>query len=197
MNPTVRRTTRAAATLLLLALAAGACSGDEDPAESGAGPTPASPSAPEAVRTVVTFGQVTGKLPREARTRLARQVGGVVDGWTDAAYLSGDYPRRDFDDSWPGFTPGAREQAHHDQALMSNKDIGAKVDGAAAKRSRVRLDVLAVKQRPVGVTAHVGFRFKTTGRAEHDVRVEGRLYLTHTKRGWRVFGYDMTKGEAR
>jgi hypothetical protein len=24
--------------------------------------------------------------------------------------------------------------------------------------------------------------------------VKGRLFLTHTDKGWKVFGYDMTKG---
>jgi hypothetical protein len=26
--------------------------------------------------------------------------------------------------------------------------------------------------------------------------VKGRLFLTHTERGWQVFGYDVTKGDA-
>jgi hypothetical protein len=184
----------AAATLIVLTVALGACSGDDDdPAEST--PTPSATTPP--VKTVVTVGDVTGKLPRPARARLTKQVGAVVGGWMDAAYLSGDYPRRDFAGSWPGFTPGAQVEARHDRKLMSNADVGSRVDGVEAKRKAIRLDVLAVKQRPVGVTAHVALRFKTTGDVARGVRVSGRLYLTHTEHGWRVFGYDVSKGVAR
>ncbi|HYF73125.1 MAG TPA: hypothetical protein VD864_09915, partial [Nocardioides sp.] len=185
-----------AATVLTLGL--GACSGDDDePDEPGAAPsTPAASEPPAAVEQVVDLGRVTGTLPREARDRVVRQVGAVVNGWAAAAYLEGDYPRRDFSDSWPGFTPGAKEEAHRDRALMSNEDIGERIDGVVLRRSRVLLDVLAVRKRAAGVTARVQLGFRTTGDLERVVRVEGRLYLTHTPRGWRVFGYDMTKGAA-
>jgi hypothetical protein len=58
----------------------------------------------------------------------------------------------------------------------------------------VRVDVLAVRTRPVGLTAHVFLSFDTSGKVERVVRVKGRLFLTHSDRGWKVFGYDMTKG---
>ena len=197
MTTSVRRAYGAGLATLALALGLtlGGCSGDEDePDEPGAAPsTPGAPDAP-AVETVVEIGRVTGRLPQEARERLADQVGAVVDGWTEAAYLGGDYPRRDFSDSWPGFTAGAQEEAHRDRALMSNEDIGQRIDGVEVRRSRVRIDVLAVRQRAVGVTARVLLGFQTSGELERVVRVEGRLYLTHTERGWRVFGYDVTKG---
>lgn len=178
-----------------LTLALGACSGgDDEPDEPGAGAsTSAVPTGP-AVETVVEVGRVTGRLPKDARDRVVGQVAAVVEGWTQAAYLGGDYPRRDFSDSWPGFTAGAQEEAHRDRALMSNEDIGERIDGVEVRRSRVRVDVLAVRERAVGVTARVLLGFRTTGELERVVRVEGRLYLTHTERGWRVFGYDMTKG---
>jgi hypothetical protein len=145
----------------------------------------------------VTIGRVTGTLPREARRRLAHQIGDVVDGWMDAAYVGGDYPRGDFADAWPGFTDGARDRARHDRQLMSNADIGRRIEGVEAKRRRVTVDVLAVRQRPVAVTARVLLGFRTTGDVERKVRVQGRLYLTHGGHGWRVFGYDMTKGSGR
>ena len=195
MTTSVRRAYVAGLATLVLALALGGCSRDEDqPDEPGAvASTHGAPEAP-AVETVVEIGRVTGRLPQEARERLADQVGAVVDGWTEAAYLGGDYPRRDFSDSWPGFTAGAQEEAHRDRALMSNEDIGQRIDGVEVRRSRVRIDVLAVRQRAVGVTARVLLGFQTSGELERVVRVEGRLYLTHTERGWRVFGYDVTKG---
>jgi hypothetical protein len=149
------------------------------------------------VKTVVSYGRITGRLPAPKRHRLARNVRKVVDRWARAAYLGGEYPRRRFGNSWPGFTGGARLEAHRDGALMSNKDLGQRIDEVVPRRSRLRLDVLAVKHRPVGVTARVLLVFRTSGKVERVVRVQGRLYLTPTKHGWRVFGYDMTKERAR
>jgi hypothetical protein len=191
MSRRVRRATATAAVVMTLLL--GACNDADAPAGS-AGPPTATRTAKPAVETVVRLGRVTGRLPAEARTRLARQVGSVVDGWVKAAYLAGDYPRRGFSDSWPGFTAGAQALARRDRALMSNQDIGERIDDVRARRSQVRLDVLAVRQHAVGVTARVVLGFRTTGTLERDVRVRGRLYLTHTGRGWQVFGYDVTKG---
>jgi hypothetical protein len=182
------------AAALALAATAGACSGSDDepatPSASGSSET----ATEHAVETRVSFGSITGRLAPDARRALARRVGEVVDGWTEAAYLGGDYPRRDFSDSWPGFTAGARQEAHGDRALMSNEDIGDRIDGVTPHRSLLRLDVLAVRKRPVGVTAHVFLGFGTTGDVEKEVRVRGRLFLTRTDGGWTVFGYDMTKG---
>jgi hypothetical protein len=195
LTTSVRRAYVSALAALALTLGVGACSGgDDDPDDPDAGPSAPGASSAPAVETVVTFGRITGTLPKEGRDRLADQIGEVVDGWTDAAYLAGDYPRRDFADAWPGFTPGAQEEARRDRALMSNEDIGERIDGVEARRSRVRLDVLAVRKHAVGVTAHVALSFRTTGDLARDVTVQGRLYLTHTERGWRVFGYDVTKG---
>lgn len=194
-----RRAGGATATALALALgvalAAGGCSGGDD--EPGAGPS-GSATAPgaRAVQTQVSFGTITGKLSAETRKRLAEQVGAVVDGWTQAAYLGGDYPRHSFSDSWPGFTAGAEKEAHGDRALMSNQDIGDRIDGVEEHKSTVKLDVLAVKKHPVGVTARVFLGFATTGHVKREVRVKGRLFLTHTDHGWKVFGYDVTKGNA-
>lgn len=195
MTGAVRRA-GGAAVALVLALGAVACSDDgqrttpdEPAAASSSGASKAS-----RVETEVTWGKVTGKLPRDARVRLGRQVRGVVEGWERAAYLGGDYPRRHFARAWPGFTKGAQAEARHDRALMSNENIGGRIDGVRPRHSRVRIDALAVKQHPVGVTAHVLLDYGTTGKVRRAVRVQGRLYLTRTKHGWQVFGYDVTKG---
>jgi hypothetical protein len=186
------------AGLVVVALGSGACK--DDGGSDGAAPDGGSPAGASVtertVETRVSFGVLTGRLPSDARQRLSSQVGDVVDGWIDAAYVGGDYPRRDFSDVWPGFTAGAQQEAHHDRALMSNEDVGDRIDGVELHKSTVKLDVLAVKQHPVGVTARVFIGFRTTGDVEREVRVKGRLFLTPTDRGWRVFGYDVTKGDA-
>lgn len=195
MRSTARRVTGATALTLVLALAAGACNGSDDaPDEPAAAPSSSAPPTVPEVETKVLVGEVTGRLPKPERARIATQVGAVVDAWAQAAYVGGDYPRRDFADSWPGFTAAARKLARQDQALMSNEDIGRRIDGVELRRSRVVLDVLAVKQLARAVTARVLLEFRTTGAVEKRVRVQGRLYLTHEDDGWQVFGYDMTKG---
>jgi hypothetical protein len=136
---------------------------------------------------------MAGRLPQARRQQLTADIQAVVDGWIDAAYVGGDYPRTDFADSWPGFTARARAKAERDGDLMSNRDIGASIDGVEAEKRAVKLDVLSVDKKPVGVTARVVLRFATTGDTVQDVRVAGRLYLTKGKQGWQVFGYDVTK----
>ena len=180
---------------LVLVVGLGGCSGDDEPDEPASGPsaTSAAPAAEE-VRTRVRIGTVSGRLPPQARKRVVARAGEVVVGWAEAAYLSGDYPRRDFRDSWPGFTRDAARRARVDRALMSNQRLGERIDGVEPRLVRVRLDVLAPRGRAVGVTARVSFRFATTGEVERDVRVRGRLFLTPTDRGWKVFGYDVTRG---
>ncbi|WP_243058221.1 hypothetical protein [Nocardioides sp. SR21] len=186
--------TGATVLALVLTLAAGACSGSEDsPDEPAAVPPSATPAEPP-VETKVLVGKLTGRLPKAERVKVVTEIGAVVEGWTQAAYVGGDYPRRDFADSWPGFTAGARALARKDQALMSNQDVGTRIDGVEVRRSRVVLDVLSVEQLARAVTARVLLEFRTTGSVEKKVRVQGRLYLTHEDAGWQVFGYDMTKG---
>ena len=193
MTRPLRRAAATTVVALAVAAAASACSGGDggsDGEPSGSG----SSTSTHPVDTQVTWGEVTGTLAPADRRHLATKVGQIVDGWTVAAYLGGDYPRRDFADSWPGFTRGAREEAHADRSLMSNEDIGSRIDGVEPYRSRVRIDVLAVHRRPVGVTAHVALTFGTTGEVERRVSVRGRLFLTPTEQGWKVFAYDVTKG---
>ena len=179
-------------TGLLTGLLAACSSGSDDSA-----PTPR-PSATVASRpplkTHLRYGAVTGRLPHAARQRVARHLGRVVEGWTAAAYLDGPYPRRSFARAFPGFTPGARADAQHDRRLMSNQDLGGRISGVVPRRQGIVLDVLAVRKHAVGATARVYLRFRTTGHVKRDVRVKGRLFLTPTKNGWKVFGYDMTKG---
>ena len=144
MTRSARRASGALALTLALALTAGACSDSEEtPDEPGAAAAPSSSAPAEpAVETKVSFGELTGRLPRSERARVEKQIVGVVEGWTEAAYLGGDYPRDDFADSWPGFTRGAQALAKRDQALMSNQDIGDRIDGVELRSSRVVLDVL-------------------------------------------------------
>jgi hypothetical protein len=192
-----RRGSLAAVLAAVLTLTLGACSGDSGD-DSSPGPGDASGSQateePAPVVTVATLGKVSGQLPKAKRSAARRQVGEAIDSWFEAAYVGGDYPRDDFADSWPGFTTGAKARARLDKALMSNQDIGSQISGVEATVRKVTVDVLAVKGRAVGATARVVLKFGTEGDVQRQIQVRGRLYLTNGADGWRIFGYDVTKG---
>jgi len=196
-RPVATRAPMLASIAVVLALATGACSGDgskksASPEPSSSGSTSAAP-----VPTSATLGKVTGHLARRQRAPLEKSVTEAVDRWFDNAFVAGNYPRGDFHDAFAGFTAGAHNEAVRDRRLMSNADIGRRIDAVDVRRRRLHIDVLAVRGRPVGVTARVALVFATSGRVHKRLRVQGSLFLTHTHRHWRVFGYDVTKGVAR
>ena len=143
---------------------------------------------------------VSGRLDKQARPRLRKRVTKVVDDWFDAAYVAGDYPRSDFADAYPHFSRGAGREATGDAALMSNAAIGARVDSVRATKRRVRIDVLAVERRAVGITARFVLEMRLTGKgglAEgRKDRIAGSLYLSFRNGSWTVFGYDVNRGRA-
>jgi hypothetical protein len=188
--------------LLVLAGVLVACSSGGGDASSSPAADPGGTSAtdgagtdePPAVETRAELGKVRGQLPKEKRSKVRQQVAHAVDAWFDAAYVGGDYPRDDFSASWPGFTTGAKADATGDEALMSNSDIGTQVSTVRATARRVSVDVLAVKGKAEGATARFVLKFKTEGDVTRKVEVSGRLFLTPSPDGWRIFGYDVTKG---
>ncbi|HQR28328.1 MAG TPA: hypothetical protein PLP61_14900 [Nocardioides sp.] len=190
---TARGRVTAAVLATGLALGAVSCSGDSEP-EPAASP---SASAPAPLQTTARLGRVEGTVDRAQRARTVAAVSSVVDGWWDAAYVGGDYPRTDFSDAFPGFTPGAAKDAAADLRLMSNAEIGERVDAVTARTRRVSVDVLGVKGRPVGATARVRLAFTTSGERKGRVTVTGVLRLTKTDAGWQVFAYDVSEGGAR
>jgi hypothetical protein len=181
-----------------LAVLLAGCSGDssDSSAAPGAGTsaTGAADTPTPEVQTTSLLGKVSGKLPKGKRSKARKQVTHAVDAWFDAAYLGGDYPRNDFSMSWPGFTTGAKDDAQADKALMSNEGIGKDVDAVETKTRKVTVDVLAAHGRAVGATARFVLRFRTEGKVARKIEVQGRLFLTPSPEGWRIFGYDVAKG---
>ena len=190
------RPARAAASVVLcLSLGATACSDDQpaDDQTSSQQPLPSREAPPFQIETTTTIGKVVGKLPKKDRQQLKGAITPVVQRWFNAAYVGGDYPRKNFQDAFPGFTAGARRLALKDRRLMSNRDIGTRIDGVTPKVSRISVDVLAVGKGPVAVTAHFRLAFKTKGDLERKVNVRGRLMMTRSKTGWRIFAYHVAK----
>ncbi len=186
----------AVALLLFVSLGASGCSGDEDtpPGESSssAPPLPTGDPSEFQIETHTTIGKVVGRLPKDARRRLPDKVTDVVQRWFNAAYVGGEYPRSNFSDAFPGFTPGARNEAERDKGLLTNRNIGRNITGVTPTRSRLLLDILAVRKRPVAVTARFRLGFRTEGR-ERVYRVKGSLRLVHRDAGWKIFAYDVSK----
>lgn len=197
----VRRSELLVVAILSAALSVAACSGggdDDDPAgappSGGSQASTATDNEPPPVETDATLGQVRGQLPKGKRSKVRQQVAHAVDEWFDAAYVGGAYPRNDFSTSWPGFTTGAKADAEGDKALMSNQDIGTDISAVKATARRVSVDVLAVRGHAQGATARFVLKFKTDGDVQRKIEVSGRLFLTPSPDGWRIFGYDVTKG---
>ncbi|WKN47349.1 hypothetical protein [Nocardioides sp. Arc9.136] len=196
-----RRPGRLVATLVAAALTLGAtaCSGDGAPDAERGGHRQAALVRAEAgsVPTTTTVTEVTGRLPAARRARLKKDVARVVDGWLDAAYVGGDFPREGgFRQAFPGFSSGAKDEARRDLRLMTNVGLAGRIDGVDVRRRELRLDVLAVRGRPVGVTARVLLGFTTSGQVERRDRVQGRLYLARREGAWQVFGYDVSRGRS-
>jgi hypothetical protein len=199
----MRSTSRAALSsvvlALVLSLGAGACSGDEDPGDGGASPSAAPQETEEAgefaIATRTTIGVVAGKLDKDRRKAAQRAVTDLVQRWFNQAYVGGVWPRQGFRESFPGFTRGARAQAVRDVDLLTNKPLGDRIDGVTPTASRIHLDLLAASGRAVAGTARFRLAFETEGDVSKKVVVSGRLMLSRQQVGWRIFGYDVTKGD--
>ena len=201
-----RAVAHAAAAGLALALVSG-CTTDGAPAPGtdraqptgpldAAGTSPAVDPGPQS--THATIREVTGgRLAGPSREAVRDNVLEVVDSWFESAYLGGTYPRSDFDDAFPGFSPGARAQAVADQRLMTNAAVGTTTYAVRALARRITIDVLAPDGRAAAATVQFRLGMARAGEtgAERAERVSGRLFLTRTATdGWQVFAYDVQRG---
>jgi hypothetical protein len=118
----------------------------------------------------------------------------IAIDWLTDAYVGGRYPREGFDGSFAGFSRGARAAALDDLRVMSNADIGPKVDEVTPTKMDVTVDLLAIDKRAVGATAHVLTTFRAAGDDQGRYRVAGRLLLTKHEGRWDTFAYHVSKG---
>jgi hypothetical protein len=142
---------------------------------------------------------VAGKLSKAKQNTVARRVRATLSAYVDKAFLAGDYPRSDFENSFGTFTAGAAHDARHDQALLTNRSLGPSTTSIRAVHRTAYLSVLAPKEHPAGVTAAVDLTFRVDrgDRPAQRVHLKGRLLLTHGKDGgrWSIFGYDVNRSQ--
>jgi hypothetical protein len=202
MTSTERRRTGARATgrlamIAVLFAAAGTLSGcfGHEAAGQGSGPPAAGASpvvtAPLHVRSGVT--RVVGELAPDARKHLADRAGALVAAYFRAAFLEPASRRLHGSQLFPGFTPGATALATQDRAVLTGAAY-AGADRITPKGATAYVNVLAPKGHVVGATVRVTLALSVTTHARtRPVDVAGRLLLTPTSGGWRVFGYAVSQ----
>ncbi|MDX6325258.1 MAG: hypothetical protein QOK15_1612 [Nocardioidaceae bacterium] len=184
----------ALATLLATAATVSACTGHDDTKPAAApsgGSTTAAPLAPLKVRSGVT--RIVGELSPKARKHLATRAGALVEAYFRAAFLAPHAGRAAGRATFPGFTPEARSLAAQDRGVLT----GASYAGAeriSPKGGTAYVNVLAPRGHVEGATVQVRLALSVTsnGRAR-PVAVAGRLLLTPTSKGLRIFGYDLSR----
>jgi hypothetical protein len=140
--------------------------------------------------------RVAGKLKQSDRTALEHNVGKVVSGYFNAAYLGGDYPRSDFGKAFRAFSKGAAQRARHDKDLLSNAALGSTTQSVTAKKATAYLSVLAPNKVAAGVDARITLVYVADrgDKPAQQVQVTGRLMLTRKKSGgWQIFGYHVAR----
>lgn len=186
-----------ALTALVLLVAATGCTEGSTQADGGSdqpsqASTTAAPSAPFKVQVT----HVAGELSASRRRHLVAGVRHTLTQYVAGAFLGGDYPRSDFRAALSSFTPGTRRDARHDQALLTNRSLGATTSSVRATRRAAHLSVLAPKEHVAGVTAAIDLTFSVDrgDKVARRVRLKGRLLMTRKDNGrWAIFGYDVNR----
>lgn len=186
----------------MMLLTMSGCTGDSEP---GTAPSPLPSRSVDSAATLeakpvpmdVSVANVAGgKLKRPQAQAIESQVSRVLSRYFDAAFLAGEYPRRDFHTALGEFSQGAAQRAASDRDLLTNAAIGAATERVVPRTKQARLDVLVPGRFVVGLTARVRLVFvqERTDGADQRVTVTGRLLMSRKKSGpWQIFGYDVTR----
>ncbi|HEU5035017.1 MAG TPA: hypothetical protein VFT62_09710 [Mycobacteriales bacterium] len=188
-----------AMTLVLAGTAAGCTGDDKEPkAASSPAPTPQSTATlePRPAPAKVRVTRVAGSLRPKDVDELTANVGRVVTGYFQDAFLGGTYPRSSFRDAFGTFSPGVRRQAMRERALLTNERLGPTTTEVVPREQTAYLSVLAPNKVAAGVTARVHLEYLALRgeRPDATVVVDGRLMLTRKPSGgWMIFGYDLNR----
>lgn len=204
-RPRTLRIAVAAVAAVLLLVGAVKC-GAGDGGESGTDATPSLPSrsveggatldAKPVPMRVAVARVFNGKLRPKQTHRLERQVGRLLSSYFDAAFLGGEYPRKDFPGAFATFSGAAASRARDDMDLLTNAAASPQIERVVPRTKRARLDVLVSKRSVPGLTARVRlvFRQERVRGADLMVTVAGRLLVNKAGPGsWQIFGYDISR----
>ncbi|MFC6153790.1 hypothetical protein [Nocardioides yefusunii] len=208
MPRNVSRRRRCALVTSFLALvpvtvaAVAGCSAGSEPrvgevsTSSLAAPTQA--TEPVDVALQVRVGKLEGYLPAARQESVVAEVGAVADGWIEQAWVAGPWPRT-VSDVWGAFTPEAARSAEADASATSAAGHAERVSAVRVARRDVTVDLLAQQGSPLGATARVALSFDVTPTTVDDgstrkVALRGRVMLTPTAGGWKIFGHDLVRG---
>ncbi len=191
MRPLARLVRRAVLVVVLaLAVAAldGCTNGVEEPtSDSSSSPTAGAEQVKE-LRVVSRVTRVAGYVSRDRRQQLAQGTGRLVTSYVTSALLD-----RERQPAWDGFTDGAARLARRDRDVLTlaGVDEDAQVE---PRRVSAYVSVLAPHHKVRGATARIDIRLSVTrDGVSSPVHLSGRLLLTPTKKGLRVFGYDLQR----
>ena len=180
---------------LAVALATGLAACTHSEAASQAPPTAEPSTRPATVAVATRVTRVAGDLPASRRRHVATHVGALIKDYLEASYL-GDNPGADRPADFPGFTAGAAKLAEKDAAVLSR--VGFEdAERVTAGKAVAYVAVVAAHRRPAGATARISVPLEVvSGERTHKATVSGRLLLTPTPHGWRIFGYHLTRSGA-
>lgn len=138
---------------------------------------------------------LAGGVPQARRATLQRSVSAPVRQWADAAYVEARYPTDAFPRSFASWSGSAAAQAKDQLGTTTMGTLGNRLTDVVVGRRDLRVSVFAPRGRPSGATCRITMRLAGRDRAGKRVvvRVAGSLDLTPTERGWKVFGYDLTR----
>lgn len=128
--------------------------------------------------------RVAGRLPAARRQAVERRIGTLLQRYVEAAFVQDRSGRSAF----PGFTGGARRLAIGDERVLTR---GSQPTEAA--RASAFVSVFAAGSRAQGATVRLHLKLAAPGNAR-PVPLTGRLLVTPTRSGWRIFGYDVARG---
>jgi hypothetical protein len=160
--------------------------------QDGPAEEPDTASEPVPVEPVTVKGRVTrvsGELTPAARDRLGTVLTQPVAAYVQRAFVA-DRAGKSRDWAFASFTRAARRLAVRDAATLAGPVADA--DEFAVESARAYFSVLAPHGRAVGATARVHLEVLAD---DQPVRLDGRLLLTRTKAGWKIFGYDVARSD--
>jgi len=189
LGPRLRRVVLVVVLALGLVVLDG-CTDDAGDRPSASAGDDASEEATAHVVTRVT--RVVGRLPDARRQAVRLRTQEIVEGYLRRAMAQDQQSWADL----PGFTEGAQDLARRHRDVLTVAGVPG-LEDVQPGRSAAYVAVLAPRGRVAGATANVDLVLRVTAEGvTQPWRVGGRLLLTNTPGGLKVFGFDLHRSGA-